>query len=406
MTELDEIVQSFMRPPYPYDPYPLYAELRDAAPLYRAGDGFWYASSYEAATAVFRSPHFGQGSGPDSRIRRDPRFDDSSALQTLAYMLPFIDPPDHTRLRQLISRAFTPRAVERMRMFLAGHVDALLDSMAANGGGDVMSELADHIPVAVICEMLGAPGDRHRDLVGWADALVAAVHPTVSDEHLAHADDGASAFRAYVDTLIEQRRREPRDDLLTALVQAEADGDSLDGLELTSTVCVFIGAGIENTKHYIGACIAWLLRDREQLERLQHDPSLQASAFEEVLRLEPPVQVAVPRLVLEDTELLGSTLRKGEHVCPLVGAANRDPRAYAEPDVFDVSRVGPPNLSLASGAHYCTGAGLARLEASVTAGRFLERFPNARLVKDPPVRDDIRPSLRGYASLTVDLGAS
>jgi cytochrome P450 len=232
------------------------------------------------------------------------------------------------------------------------------------------------------------------------------VHPTVSDEHLAHADGGASSFRNYVDTLIEQRRVEPRDDLLTALVQAESDGDSLDGLELTSTVCVFIGAGIENTKHYIGACIAWLLRDRAQLERLQRDPSLQARAFEEVLRLEPPVQVAVPRLVLEDTELLGMKLRKGEHVCPVVGAANRDPHAYADPDAFDVSREGPPNLSLASGAHYCTGAGLARLEASVAAGRFLERFPNARLVTDPPVRDDIRPSLRGYASLTVDLGAS
>lgn len=404
MGELDQIVGAFMRPPYPYDPYPLYRALREAAPLYRADDGFWYASSYEAATAVYRTPTLGQGSGPESRMRRDPRYPDSPALQTLAFMLPFIDPPDHTRLRQLISRAFTPRAVARMRGYLEQRVDALLDGFAANGGGDVMADLADHIPVGVICEMLGAPSDRHPDLVRWADSLVAAVHPTVSDEHLRHADAGAQRFRDYVDELIAQRRAEPRDDLLTALVQAEREGDRLDATELTSTVCVFIGAGIENTKHYIGACIAWLLRHPDQLARVQQDPALFDSAIEEVLRLEPPVQVSVPRLVLEDTELLGVTLRRGEHVCPVVGAANRDPLAYTDPDAFDVGRHGPPNLSLASGAHFCTGAGLARLEAAVTVDRFLRRFPEARLVDvEPPVRDDIRPSLRGYARLLVDV---
>ena len=403
--DLDEVVASFMTPPYPYDPYPLYRTLRESAPVYRAGDGFWYASSYEAAAAVFRSPQLGQGSGPESRMRRDPRYGSSAALQTLAYMLPFIDPPDHTRLRQLISRGFTPRAVERMREYLERRVDSLLDALEPSGGGDVMRDLADHIPVAVICEMLGAPDDRHSDLVEWADALVAAVHPLVSDEHLAHADVGASRFRAYVNQLIAERRAEPRDDLLTALVQAEAAGDRLDASELTSTVCVFIGAGIENTKHYIGAAIAWLLRNRDQLAQVQADPALLPAAMEEVLRLEPPVQIAVPRLVLDDTELCGAYLHKGDHVCAVVGGANRDPLAYKDPDVFDASRHGPPNLSLASGAHFCTGAGLARLEATVTVERFLVRFPHARLAEDPPpVRDDIRPSFRGYRQLLVDFG--
>jgi cytochrome P450 len=404
MGELDDIVRAFMQPPYPYDPYPLYGALRDAAPMYRADDGFWYASSYDAATAVFRSPALGQGSGPDSRMRRDPRFGDSAALRTLAYMLPFIDPPDHTRLRQLISRAFTPRAVERMRGYLERRVDGLLDRIETQGGGDIMADLADHIPVAVICEMLGAPDDRHGDLVEWADALVAAVHPTVSDEHLAHADHGAQQFRDYVDELIAQRRAEPRDDLLTALVEAERDGDRLDATELTSTVCVFIGAGIENTKHHIGAGVWWLLGHRGQISTACRDTVSFATAMDEVLRIEPPVQVSVPRLVLEDTELLGVALRKGEHVCPVVGGANRDPAAYPAPDTFDVTRHGPPNLSLASGAHFCTGAGLARLEAAVTVERFLRRFPDARLVDDPPpVRDDIRPSLRGYERLLVEV---
>ncbi len=406
MSALDDVVRSFMQPPYPHDPYPLYAELRKTAPIFRADDGFWYASSYAAAEAVFRSPALGQGRGRESRIRSDPRYADSLALQTLGHMLPFMDPPDHTRLRQLIARAFTPRAVERMRGFLAQRVDGLLDALEPKGGGELMSDLADHIPVAVICEMLGAPGDRHRDLVAWADRLVAAVHPTVSDADLAYADRGAALFREYVGELIERRRREPQDDLLTALVKAEPGGDALDAQELLSTACVFIGAGIENTKHFIGAGLAWLLRDRDQLARVQREPKLLAKALEEVLRLEPPVQIAIPRIALADTELAGARIRQGDRICALVAAANRDPAAFEDPDFFDVAREGRSNLSLATGTHFCTGAGLARLEALVTVERFLARFPKARLVTDPPpVRDDIRPSLRGYAELDVDFGA-
>ncbi len=405
MSTLDDVVRSFMQPPYPHDPYPLYAELREAAPIFRAADGFWYASSYEASTAVFRNPALGQGRGRESRIRSDPRYAESPALQTLAFMLPFMDPPDHTRLRQLIARAFTPRAVEHMRSFLERRVDGLLDALESKGGGDLMSELADHIPVAVICEMLGAPTDRHRDLVAWADTLVAAVHPTVSDAHLAHADGGATRFREYVGELIERRRIEPRDDLLTALVQAESGGDGLDAQELMSTVCVFIGAGIENTKHSIGAGIAWLLRHRDAVAAVPDEPKRLPRALEEVLRLEPPVQIAIPRIALEDTAICGARIAKGERVCALIAAANRDPAVFAEPERFDPAREGPPNLSLATGTHFCTGAGLARLEALVAVERFLARFPDARLLEDPPpVRQDIRPSLRGYASLRVDLG--
>jgi cytochrome P450 len=402
---LEGLVQSIMRPPYTADVYGAYASLRECEPVYRGEDGLWLSSTYDTATAVFRSPSLGQGNGPDSRLRRDPRYGRSPALQTLSFMLPFIDPPDHTRLRKLISRAFTPPAVERMRAFLVGLADRLLDPIESDGGGELMGGFADHIPVAVICEMLGAPADRHADLVAWGDALVHAVHPTVDDEGLAVADAGASRFAAYVNELIVARRAQPRDDLLTALVQAESDGDSLDAVELVSTVVVFIGAGIENTKHYIGASIAWLLRHPDQLARVRNDPSLLPGALEEVLRLEPPVQLALPRLALEDTVLAGRTIPAGERVSAVIGAANRDPDAYADPDCFDVEREGPPNLSLASGAHYCTGAGLARLEANVAVERFLARFPSARLATDTiPIRDDVRPSLRGYAALEVEVG--
>lgn len=400
----DALVEALMRPPYVDDPYAAYAALRQSAPIFHASDGFWYASSYAAAEAVFRNPALGQGRGRESRIRSDPRYADSLALQTLGHMLPFMDPPDHTRLRQLIARAFTPRTVERMRGFLEHRVDGLLDHLEAKGGGELMAELADHIPVAVICEMLGAPGDRHRDLVAWADRLVASVHPTVSDEDLAYADEGARLFREYVGGLIEERRHAPQDDLLTALVQTEAEGDGLDAQELLSTACVFIGAGIENTKHYIGACIAWLLRHRDVLARIRNEPKLLPKALEEVLRLEPPVQIAIPRIALEATEIEGAKIAPGERVLAVIAAGNRDPRVFGDPDAFRPGREGPPNLSLATGTHFCTGAGLARLEALVTVERFLARCPDARLVGDPPIRGDIRPSLRGYSALEVDLG--
>lgn len=411
MNTPDSLVRSFSEPPYPYDPYPIYAELREKAPIFRAEDGFWYATSYAAAEGVFRNPALGQGRGRESRIRSDPRYADSPALQTLGHMLPFMDPPDHTRLRHLIARAFTPRAVERMRIFLEHRVSELLDALEArsesHGSGDLMRDLADHVPVAVICEMLGAPGDRHRDLVSWADRLVAAVHSTTSDEELAYADEGARLFRDYVGELIEERRSRPQEDVLTGLVQAESQDDKLDAQELLSTACVFIGAGIENTKHFIGGALACLIRDREAAERGRRDAKQLARALEEVLRLDPPVQIAIPRIALEDTEIAGARISKGDRLCAVMGAANRDPAVFPNPDVFDPERVGPPHLSLALGTHFCTGAGLARLETQVAVAGFLHRFPEARLLEDPPpIRSDIRPTLRGYATLEVELGAS
>ena len=399
----EELVAGFMAPPFVDDPYPLHDALREVAPVYRSASGMVFASSYAACSSVFRLPQFGQGIAA-GRIRGDERFAKSPAFETLSHMLPFIDPPDHSRLRKLITRAFTPRAVERMRGYLVSLADGLLDEIGAAGGGDVMSAYANHIPVAVICEMLGAPHDRRADLVRWSDDLVGAVHPTVTDADLRRADEGARAFRAFAMELIDSRRAKPQNDLLTALVQAEEDGDLLSSDELVSTVVLFIGAGIENTKHYIGFCIASLLERPDLAERLRRDPTLLPPALEEVLRLEPPVQVAVPRVVLEDTELGGVPLRSGEPVAIVVGGANRDPAAYDDPTQFDPARAGPPNLSLATGPHLCAGAGLARLEAQVAVERFLLRFPGARGTLDcPPVRMEGMPSVRGYAALPVEV---
>ena len=397
----EQLIRSIMVGPFPEDPYPVYAALREAAPVFRSELGLWFATSYVDCLGVLRDPRFGQGAGAQ-RLRDDERFDESPAFKTLAHMLPFIDPPDHTRLRKLITRAFTPRAVERMRAYLDSLVDRLLDDVRRNGGGDLMADVAHHIPVGVICEMLGAPHDHDRELVEWSDALVGAVHPMVDDAELIRANDGARSFREFVGELIEARRTEPRDDLITALVHAESDGDLLTGDELVSTVILFIGAGIENTKHFIGSCFHALLADPDLAMSVRADRSLVAAFSEEVLRLEPPVQIAVPRLALQNVDLGGVRVPAGEQICVVVPGANRDPQVYTQPDRLDLARDAPANLSLATGPHLCAGAALARLEAHVAVERFVERFVDAELAPPgPSYRTEGRPSLRGLAALPI-----
>ena len=397
----ERLVQSIMVGPFPDDPYPVYDALRDIAPVYRSDLGLWFATSYADCLGVLRDPRFGQGAGAQ-RLRDDERFDESPAFKTLAHMLPFIDPPDHTRLRKLITRAFTPRAVERMRAYLDTFVDGLFDDVRDAGGGDLMADVAHHIPVGVICEMLGAPHDHDRELVEWSDALVGAVHPMVDDAELVRANDGARSFREFVSELITARRTDPQDDLITALVHAESDGDLLTGDELISTVILFIGAGIENTKHFIGSCFHALLVDRRLASSIGQDPALIAAFAEEVLRLEPPVQIAVPRLALDDVDLGGVRVPAGEQICVVVPGANRDPAVYTQPDRLDLDRVAPANLSLATGPHLCAGAALARLEAHVAVARFVDRLADAVLTQPgPSYRTEGRPSLRGLAALPV-----
>ena len=399
--QAEELVRSIMVGPFPDDPYPVYDALREESPVYRSDLGLWFASSYAAALTVLRDARFGQGAGAQ-RLRDDDRFDDSPAFKTLAFMLPFIDPPDHTRLRKLITRAFTPRAVERMRVYLETLCDRLLDDVRRAGGGNLMADVAHHIPVGVICEMLGAPHDHDRELVEWSDALVGAVHPMVDDAELVRADTGARDFRAFVSELIAARRAEPQDDLITALVHAESDGDLLTADELVSTVILFIGAGIENTKHYIGSCYHALLDDPSMTAAVRNDPSLIAPFAEEVLRLEPPVQIAGPRLALTDIELGGCQIPAGEQICVMVSGANRDPSVYADPMRIDLTRDDVANLSLATGPHLCAGAALARLEAHVAIERFVDRLGDATMAAaGPTYRTEGRPSLRGLATLPV-----
>ncbi len=373
--------------------------------------GLWLATTYDAALAVFRAPDLGQGRGERSRLRSDPRHDRSPALQTLGRMLPFIDPPDHTRLRALIGRAFTPRAVERLRGFVTDLVDGLIDGLVAAAGPDgtvdVMGDFADHIPVAVICELLGRPArpprrtrrvgrrararrapDGRRRRAGRAPTTAPGRFRAVrggADRRAARPSAGRPPHRAGPGRGGGRRSRRP--------------GARVDR------------RGVHRGRHREHQA-PHRVRDRPPPART---PSSSPGPARARSRGRPPSRRSCgsnhpsssrsPAWPCATSSSPGWPSPRATACSALVAAANRDPAAYERPDDLDVGRTGPPNLSLASGAHYCTGAGLARLEASVAVERFLTRLPAAAVAGPPEVRDDIRPSLRGYARLPVAIGS-
>jgi cytochrome P450 len=401
-----QILDRLATAPFPGDPYPLYHELRDLGPVHdHPGTGMAFVTTYEGCATVLRSTSFGQGDNA-ARLRQDRRFPESAVLQTLAHMVTFVDPPEHTRLRRLVSRAFTPRAVERLRPYVHGVVDRLLEPFERDGGGDLVTAYADLIPVTVVCELLGIPHDDHGRCYEWAEAIGLAVELTVDDDALRKADAGAAEFQEYLRHLIRERGVRPRDDLLTALISAREDDDSrFTEDELISMAIELVGAGFETTRNLIGSGILALIRNPEQLALLAANPPAMRAAVEEFLRFEPPVQTAVPRFALEDVTVDGINVGKGTVVGPMIGAANRDPRRFVDPDRLDVTRPDNQPLTFAPGIHYCLGANVARLEGEIAIGAVVDRWPALRLVKDPPMRAAcaLAPMPRGPEALVVAL---
>jgi cytochrome P450 len=317
----------------------------------------------------------------------------------------FRDPPDHIRLRALVSKAFTPRVVETLRPRVQAITDRLLYRVAGAGRMDVIEDLAYPLPVTVISELLGVPvGDN--DLVkGWSrdvaralDAIALPVGPDVI-ERGRHASD---EMTAYFRSLLEERRRRPGPDLLSGLVEAEEAGDRLTEMELLATCILLYVAGHETTVNLIGNGVLALLRHPAEWRRLRDGPALLPGAVEELLRYDGPVQ-RTGRMAARDAEISGVAIPAGTLVLGLVGAANRDPAQFVEPDRLDVTRDEPRHLAFGSGIHYCLGAPLARLEAQVAIGTVLRRFPGLALDVERPAW---RPSstLRGLEALPVALG--
>lgn len=380
------------------DPYPLLRELRETAPVHKLGFAdYWVLTRFEDCRAVLRDPRMGQpepGDDPPELVPGAAR--DRGGERTLL----FLNPPDHTRLRSLVSRAFTPRRVQGLRASVESMTDELLDGLAASGGGDLIDTLAFPLPANVISELVGVPRrdrDRLRPLV--AD-LASTLEPGPLDDP-ERVEESRMQVRAYLFDLIETRRAEPGDDLLSGLIAASDGEDRLTRQEVMLTVSLIYAAGFETTANLIGNMVLTLLRFPDQLARLRADRSLVPTAVDEVLRFEPPVQVD-GRYAFEDVEVGGCVIPAGHAVMTLLGAANRDPDAVSDPERFDVGRDAVPMLSFSSGIHHCLGASLARLEGQVVLERLLDRFGSWELLEeDPPFKP--RLTLRGPQRLPVAL---
>ena len=370
-----------------HDPYPYYAELRARAPVaYSEALGGWLLSRYDDVLATLQDVrHFSSQGRMLAALERLP---DAARRHLMPFEAHFTvglissDPPNHTRLRALVNTAFTPRVVERLRPRLQQLVNELLEAVEPRGTMDVVRDLAYPLPAIVIAELLGARPEAREDFKAWSDGILAFQGlGVVTAEVLEHSQRHLLAMRAFLQDLLAERRRQPQDDLLSHLVAAEMEGDRLSEAELLTTAVTLLTAGHETTTNLIANGLHTLLRHPAQLDHLRADPALLPTTIEEVLRYESPLQ-RNPRRVAVDLEYGGATLRRGDYVLQMLGAANRDPAMFAEPERFVLTRQPNRHLAFAFGPHFCVGAPLARLEASVAIGTVLQRWPGLRLASE------------------------
>jgi cytochrome P450 len=364
------------------DPYPAYRAQRERGRVQRAAAGHWQVLGYDEVSMLLTDPRFGEAAGRGGRIRlsRSKREGPHRLLGRVDTMLSQ-DPPEHTRLRRLVSKAFTPRSLQKMRPRIEEIVNELLDPLADQEEFDLVLELAWPLPVIVIAEMLGIPREDREQFKRWSDAMVATLGGDYSS--LNEARRSNEQLVEYVSQVIADRRERPRDDLIGRLVAAEESGQRLTEDEMLGTVALLLVAGNETTTHLISSGMLMLLRNPEQMARLRADPSLLPSAVDEMLRFAGPVHTT-RRTAREDVALGGAEISRGDVVVGILAAANRDPEKYVDPDQFDVARNPTDHLAFGDGIHFCLGASLARLEGQVAIGALLERFRTLRLLDEAP----------------------
>jgi cytochrome P450 len=381
------------------NPYPTYARMRSEAPLHRGPLGAIQLSRYEDCHAILKDHRYGREGFEailQSKYGKDPAQSEEQGRSML-----FCNPPDHTRLRTLVNRAFTSRVIEAMRGSIQGIVDALLDRHRAAGRMDLIKDLAYPLPFTVICDMLGLPLANHSEIKAWSDDISRGLD-AYGESAFAIAMRGERArrkLREYLRGVIAERRKAPRQDLLSLLIAAEEAGDKLSSGELVETCMLLFLAGHETTMNLIGNGTLALLRHPEQLARLRAQPDLLGSAVEEMLRYEAPLQ-STARILIADVEFRGRTLSKGTMVNLTLGAANRDPDQFADPDAFDIARRDNRHLSFGFGIHFCIGAMLARMEAQIAIATLLERYPCLTLTTAQPQWQESF-TLRGLEHLPV-----
>jgi len=400
-------------PAWVEDPYAVYEELRRTNPVHRSPLGFWVFTRHADCLAVLRdkrSSSDGRNVDPETfRRMRAVDFDTLGAYdEVFAEMAPFLfrDPPDHTRLRGLVQKAFTPRVVEGLRPRIEALSDELLDRAFEAGEADLVADYAYPLPVQVIVDMLGVPAEDHEQFRVWSDSVARGLDPDflLPPEAVQQRLVGILSFVQYFSSLIEERRKHPGDDLLSRLISAEEEGQVLTQGELLSTCILLLVAGHETTVNLISGGALALMDHPDQLKLFRDDPSVVRSGVEEMLRYCPPVQLT-GRVALEDMEIAGADMKAGEFNMLLIGSANRDPDVFHAPDVFDVTRADNNHLGFGFGIHHCLGAPLARLEAQIALPKLFRRAARIERTGEERLRYKDNIVLRGLASLPVTLAA-
>jgi cytochrome P450 len=383
------------------DPYPTYAHYREQDPVHWGApgdpttDGTWYVFRFDDVVDVLKDPRFGR---EVHRIKPQPPPEQPLLAEIASKWMFFRDPPEHTRLRGLVTKAFTPRVAERMRARIAWHADRLLSEAQAQPRIDLIADYARMLPTLIIAEIVGAPPEDCKMFLPWSIALAATLEFRQTPEVRRQGAIAVNELLSYLRALAAQRRAEPRDDLLTALLQAEDGGASLSEDEVLATIMLLLTAGNDPTEHFIGNGLLALLRNPAQAEWLRAHPSAIDTASEELLRYDSSVQ-ATFRYALEDVELRGRRIAAGQHAAIVFGSALRDPAYCARPDEIDLTRR-TGALPYGFGIHFCLGMPLARVIGQVAIGRALTQLPNMTLAEQTLEWED-RFAVRGLKALMV-----
>ena len=390
-----------IRPPADFidNPYRYYAMLREHDPVHRFADGSVFLSRYDDAVSVYRSP----AASSDKKVEFKPRFGDSPLYEHHTTSLVFNDPPLHTRVRRLIMGAVNQRAIARMEAQVTRLVDALLDDMAEKGRVDFIAGFAAQIPIEVIGNLLDIPKPERSPLRDWSIAILSGLEPKLSPQMLERGNRAVTDFIAFLRDLVDGRRKNPGDpesDVLTRLIQGEKDGERLTETELYHQCIFLLNAGHETTTNLIGNGLWALLNNESQLSSLREDGSLINGAIEEMLRYDGPIQLNNRRLVAP-LEIGGRSFAAGTLITIGIGAANRDPSQFADPERFDVARKPNRHVAFGHGDHVCVGMNVARMEARIAFARLLQRF--SRIEPDGAPERDRRIRFRGFRNLPLSL---
>jgi cytochrome P450 len=390
-----------LTPEFYADPYPTYRALRENQPVKRLPNGAYFLTRYDDLVTAYKNT---KAFSSDKKKEFAPKYGNSLLYEHHTTSLVFNDPPIHTRVRRLIMGALSPRAIAEMEGDLIRLVDGLLDRLAASGKFDLIGDFATAIPIEVIGNLLDVPHDEREPLRDWSLAILGALEPVIGEAAAARGNTAVADFLAYLELLVERRREKPGNperDVLTRLIQGEPNGEKLTAKELLHNCIFLLNAGHETTTNLIGNGLVTLSTCANEKQRLIAQPELIKTAIEEMLRYESSNQLG-NRMTVEPVELGGLSLAAGTPITLCIGAANRDPAQFQDPERFDVGRTPNRHLAFATGAHQCAGMALARLEGAIAISRFLARFPRYALNGEPVRGGRVR--FRGFLGVPCVTG--